>query len=41
LGKKPDDGVVREDFLLWATERFKESKTIANEDALLRVYRFQ
>mmetsp|Transcript_52 Transcript_52/g.102 ORF Transcript_52/g.102 Transcript_52/m.102 type:complete len:224 (-) Transcript_52:123-794(-) len=41
LGKKPDDGITREDFLLWAVERFKESKTVANEDALLRIYRLQ
>ena len=41
LGKSPDDGIAREDFLLWAVERFKDSKTIANEDALMRIYRFQ
>ena len=40
LGKKPDDGVGCEDFLLWATERFKESRTVASEEAL-RIYRLQ
>lgn len=40
LGKNADDGIGRDDFLLWAVDRFKESRTVASEEALLRVYRF-
>jgi hypothetical protein len=33
-----DEGVKREEFVKWGVERFKPSKTVANKDALIRIY---
>lgn len=38
LGKNQDEGIVHDDFVTWATEKFKESRTIANEEALFAIY---
>jgi len=36
-----DDGIYRDEFIKWGTERFKSSKTIASVDALMRLYSAQ
>jgi hypothetical protein len=38
LGKDVDDGLTREEFLNWAMERFKESKTVASPESLHQIF---
>ena len=38
LDKELDDGIDRKHFILWASERFKESKNLASLDSLTSLY---
>lgn len=38
LGMDIEENIGREKFLLWAMERFKEHRTIASQEALLKLY---
>ena len=38
LEKDLENGIIREEFILWGCERFKESRTIANAESLVAIY---
>lgn len=38
LGKEMEDGILKEEFIKWGSERFKSSKTIASVSALYQIY---
>jgi hypothetical protein len=39
VSRSPDDaGLTKEEFTMWAQEKFKSTKTIANIEALMRIY---
>jgi hypothetical protein len=38
VGKDVEDGLTREEFLNWAMERFKASKTVASPESLHQIF---